>query len=423
MGTPTLSGELSAGSCGTACFSIRLSSTDLMAQRKLSKPTGSKRSGLRSDRGRARYFHGREEIRGIIAEQLQDAKENGRGTTVLVQGPPGAGKTALLAQAIEEATASGFKAVEVDPECFTSSSALLDALGKSLKAGWIRGVSIRLFGVFSINLNLEKGSKGVIRILRKAARKKALLLVIDEAQELAKYRGKEGLGNTLGKIHNGEVGAPVVLLCGGLSNTRVVMRTLGISRFMDECMHQLEGLTDEESRRVIRDWLVHDGKANEEDIAPLIDEIVEECHGWPQHIVIFCKKAVKQLLENDGNVTEELTHKILEAGRERKEVYYAARITLLGGDVKGVLRTAAHIVERNGYIPETDLIDLITKSHTRESAREVEQELIRRGVIVEGRRGYKFPIPSMRTWLQNYAPGGNPEPVRIDTPIGQSTNQ
>ena len=203
-----------------------------------------------------------------------------------------------------------------------------------------------------------------------------------------------------------------------MSDTRAALQTLGISRFARNCAHQLEGLTNEASRQVIRDWLVYDGKANEEDIAPLIDEIVEECHGWPQHIVVFCINAVRLLLENDGNVTEELIHRILEAGRKEKQEYYAARTALLGGYMGNILKIAAHLVERDGYIPKTDLVNLIAESHTKELARELEQDLISIGIIVEGRYGYKFPTPSMQTWLQDRTLTRNPEPVRISSPIG-----
>ena len=84
-----------------------------------------------------------------------------------------------------------------------------------------------------------------------------------------------------------------MVLCG-VSNTEAVLQTFGISRFMHNGVHPLEGLTNEDRQSVIRDWLVFDGGANEEDFAPLVDIIAQECHGWPQHIVAFCGETVGQ---------------------------------------------------------------------------------------------------------------------------------
>ena len=49
-----------------------------------------------SDRGRAKYFHGRKQILRDFIELVDRAKEADSGTTFLIQGAPGAGKTALL---------------------------------------------------------------------------------------------------------------------------------------------------------------------------------------------------------------------------------------------------------------------------------------------------------------------------------------
>ena len=55
------------------------------------------------DRGPARYFHGRGEILGSFMRQLRRAKATNGGTIILVQGPPGAGKTALLEECKKKA--------------------------------------------------------------------------------------------------------------------------------------------------------------------------------------------------------------------------------------------------------------------------------------------------------------------------------
>ena len=57
----------------------------------------SKIQGIR-DRGAAKYFHGRETILSEFQKLLADSRKSKGGTTFLIQGPPGVGKTALLAK-------------------------------------------------------------------------------------------------------------------------------------------------------------------------------------------------------------------------------------------------------------------------------------------------------------------------------------
>ncbi|MCY3997753.1 MAG: ATP-binding protein [Flavobacteriaceae bacterium] len=47
-------------------------------------------------RGKAEYFHGREKEQAFFKNALKKTRSRGVGTSFLVQGSPGVGKTALL---------------------------------------------------------------------------------------------------------------------------------------------------------------------------------------------------------------------------------------------------------------------------------------------------------------------------------------
>ncbi len=49
-----------------------------------------------SDRGPAKYFHGRKQVLSDFNELMERAVQAKSGTTFLIQGAPGAGKSALL---------------------------------------------------------------------------------------------------------------------------------------------------------------------------------------------------------------------------------------------------------------------------------------------------------------------------------------
>jgi len=62
------------------------------------------------DRGYARYFHGRKRILAsfsLVLHRAIDENLEGNGTIFLIQGAPGAGKTALLYKCRELAEAGG----------------------------------------------------------------------------------------------------------------------------------------------------------------------------------------------------------------------------------------------------------------------------------------------------------------------------
>ena len=86
-------------------------------------------SNFAPDRGPAKYFHGREEILSTFGKILNYSTENRWGTTFLIQGAPGAGKTALLYECDRLAQESKWETTEI------SSAALWDPneLQQSLK--------------------------------------------------------------------------------------------------------------------------------------------------------------------------------------------------------------------------------------------------------------------------------------------------
>ncbi|MXW33037.1 MAG: ATP-binding protein [Rhodothermaceae bacterium] len=62
-------------------------------------------SRIISDRGPAEYFHGRTQILCDFEDLLRRVRKGENGTTFLIQGTPGAGKTALLYECEKRAIA------------------------------------------------------------------------------------------------------------------------------------------------------------------------------------------------------------------------------------------------------------------------------------------------------------------------------
>ena len=256
----------------------------------------------------------------------------------------------------------------------------------------------------------EYGDLAVDDVLTEAATPKGLALLLDEVQTLGKAIGTPHdltLTQTLEQIHNGKVGAPVILLAGGLGTSEGVFGTFGVSRFMQDCLHQLGRLSQEAERAVIRDWLVKAGGAggDPDHLTRWIDTIAAECHGWPQHIQVYAPRAARWLVDHGGRLTADVPMEVLAQGRERRVKYYQSRLVGLRLDDR---RAVANLLGRLGEsstLEEPDLIAAFSGHRKPEAAHALFQHALHKGVVAERPDGgLSIPIPSMHTWLvQAYA--------------------
>ncbi len=259
-----------------------------------------------------------------IIERAVQAKS---GTTFVIQGAPGAGKSALLGECEKLAKGQGWKTVEIKPPAFWDPSALRDFIG--LRKFSITGGSLQIGpkNIASAAINVDWSRKTILKILRRG--KQPLLLTLDEAQTLgtgnAPPSDHTGTAiNVLDAIHNGKLNKPVVLVAAGLGTTVKAFGSLGISRFSGECLIELGALEKEAERAVIHDWLIKEGGAKG-DPAAWIDAIAQETHGWPQHIVSYVEPALEQLAADNRGMTADGLNTVLEAGRNFRLAYYEQR--------------------------------------------------------------------------------------------------
>ena len=358
------------------------------------------------DRGPARHFHGRKEVLANFMDELGRAKEGGGGTTFLIQGPPGVGKTALLEKCADKAKGKGWRAVQVTFDALHDPTVFMEAKGKPQKAKHEIKVG---FGVSSFvhgSYQAQSVGKALRTLMRDAAEKKGLLLVLDEVQNMARYvktigpqRGVVEL--MLDQIHNGRMGAPVILLAGGLGHSQDMFDSLGISRFKDGCAVDLECLSPEFACAVIRDWLVKDGGAAEgPELDRWIDAISQETHGWAQHIIAFAQPAAELLQRTGRSLVDEGLTAVLTQGRKRKERYYKARVSKLEEDAcKAIAALIQDFQDRNG-LAKAEIISRLADRETLQPPEEIFSLAIQKGVFARtDAQRYTIPIPSMRDWM------------------------
>ena len=380
------------------------------------------RGGLRSfrvhDRGPAKYFHGREEVLGLCADVRGDAIADRGGTTILVQGSPGAGKTALLYQCALEAEKDDWQVARINGQALYDPAVMTQCLGESYITRKQRGLrsDARLVAIESTKEHA--GQASVPQVLKMLASKKGLLLIMDEVQTLRAFAdGPHTLAaiSTLNAIHNGEFGRPVILLAGGLSTSAKAFGELGISRFRGDCLVNLGRLSSAAERAVIRDWLVIDGQAKG-DVTPWIEAIAAETYGWPQHIVSFASPGAEVVRHQDGALMAEGLAFVLKEGQRRKTEYYRGRaVGVRNRDVLAMGRLLSSCPVGVEF-EEEDIVDALSTRDASDRAREVFDHLLHKGLFARtDRRTYTVPIPSMRDWLvEEYAraPRTRPKPRR-----------
>ncbi|MCY4672745.1 MAG: hypothetical protein OXD43_03080 [Bacteroidetes bacterium] len=355
------------------------------------------------DRGPAKYFHGRKDILHDFSELVTRATQAKSGTTFLIQGAPGAGKTALLTECESLAQKDDWETAEI------SSVALWDTheLQRSLKLRrtWkVGGGSARvgISGIGEAEINAERSPQTVKNLLRGG--KTPLLLTLDEAQVL----GKEALippdhlntvVDVLNSIHKGRLGRPVILIAAGVGTTADGFESLGISRFAADAFVELGALGKEAERRVLHDWLKKEGGAKGNPTA-WIDAIAQETHGWPQHILSYMDPpAMEQLREHRREMTAEGLNAVLEAGRARRAAYYEQRVRGFDEELRQNFARLFVDIPLGGSITGSAVRSSLTQEYGFDEAKELFRRAVSKGII-DGRNGrYVIPVPSMQDWL------------------------
>ncbi len=355
------------------------------------------------DRGPAEYFHGRQEIIDTFTSALERYLGKKRGTTFLIQGAPGAGKTALLDVLSAEARAQDWDVASIKIKDLYDPISMAQSLGESyvMDKQYAANVGIHgLGGGYSRNV---AGYSSVDGLLKEEAPKEGLILVLDEAQRMNEIPVDSErhtiTGDTLEMIHNGRIGRPVILLAAGLGTTETAFNSLGISRFVRDCTVGLGALGEESERAVIRDWLTKEGGAKG-DPAPWIHAIAQKTHGWPQHIISYVKPAVAYLESNHRHMTDEGLRIVLEKGAEHRIQYYRQRARGIDKRKRQVLAKTFNNIPLGETMEIDDIKFSLKQEYSKEEADHLFNKALEKGIIDERDDGdYGIPIPSMQTWL------------------------
>ena len=320
------------------------------------------------------FFSGRESELGVFRRAVNALSRDRRGNaTIVVEGPPGVGKSALMCQFMEEmrslppAGAGGRRWLPVplsagDAESPPDIADAIDAAivsrlaadllaSASAEAGLLERLGdywgkldpagakakAREFldrGGSVLGFSLGASREGPPRsIAQAAARRPAwhswqVVLMIDEAQGIRPGEHHAGAG-TLSALHQGIVRAPVSFCAFGLPGTLLALGDVGVSRLADGRIIHLRGLDDRAAGQTVdrcfNAFGVRGGAAWRE-------AILARAANWPQHLAVYLNAAVRQLREAGPERMDagdaDLKAAMREGDRARAN-YYRQRIARL----------------------------------------------------------------------------------------------
>ena len=402
------------------------------------------------------FFSGREREIRVFREMANALSDGVQGdATIVVEGPPGGGKSALLSQFVEEMrslphTENGgrrwlpvllngadamspsliahavdqaigrqlaldYEASRGRPEdrerAAEALSALVgdDAIRKvSHEMGrFVRAVLDRGFSAVGVRIGGGDSHRGSIRMV---ADRRApawadwqIVLLIDEAQGIsAKEAG--AVRSTLSSIHQGLVEAPISFCAFGLPGTRDALREVDVSRLSSGRSFRLAGLTDCESRMAVDRCFECFGVQSSDAWA---EAIVARSAGWPQHLSAYLNGTLSVLREGAvdekaiGSVRRASLRSAIALGDEARREFYAQRLERLNRDNPEHRDYAVDALQwmrgSNAPLSGGDLIRQLVKPHglSKREASDFLDAAKHSGLLAEGPDGaYTTPIPS-----------------------------
>ena len=397
----------------------------------------------RSDRAAPAVFAGREDEFRLLDAAVAGMRRGETGHTVVIQGVPGAGKTALMneyaARLLTSSVNDGERAilpVPLEPRSLNAAPAAIaetidrtfrefdssnarrrrinQAIDQAALLGNVlfSGFTKRKFADFQPSSKVP-GSLAVALDeylnFRFDRRDCTFVFLVDEAQNL---HDTTQVRDNLQALHMGlESGPRAVLVCFGLANTTDRLRELGLSRLASGHVRSIGVLSGEDAKRTVDGTLAialadfpFDEAQRSLWIGSAVNIILGESANFPHHLANGCGALAEAVL-NEGLGDRPPVEGLRARCRGHKREYYDARLRPWSNHSIAL----AHAFGRagDGWTPFGDVKKALTAANDigdpveSKDASRIVNELIAHG-YVEGRNGRCRPVlPSLSTYFED----------------------
>ena len=411
-----------------------------------------------SDRTAPTVFAGREDEFALLNDAVQGVRDGENGHTVVIQGVPGAGKTALMDEfaarsfARDASVEGAVVPVLLDPGSLGSTpSAIVESIDAGFRdigasSKWTRmmtrvadsaaylgnavfaAATKQKAGTFmpsakapdSLPIALKEyvdfrfGRAGRTGTAEAGRTGNTIALLVDESQNL---EDTPTVRRHLNILHQGITGtSPVLLACFGLGNTVSKLAELGLSRLASDHVRTLGTLSRDDAHRVVAGTLndvfsdhafdddSQDDAARNRWIGDAASVILSESKGFPHHLTNGCRALAKLVLEEglaDGPPVGRLREECLRYRRE----YYDARLQPWSRYTTALAHAFAEC--EDGSPPTKVVVAALTtverrgKPISEETAWDVVEGLCDAGFVAEEGDVLRLLLPSLSSHFQD----------------------
>ena len=381
-------------------------------------------------------FIGRQDILSHLTSQLDALKRyDGLGDksfTTVIQGAPGAGKTALLNE-FKARVESTTTVISVPGKSLNDDNRFIavvldrlggdiDTLSKTISHKTTEG--IRSVADLTHACESDRASQFDTMKLRTpwqlieagmGPRDKTLVLCIDEAQAISSYPNEDqnSIAHDLHTLDTGNL--KILPVFAGLLDTEVKLGKAGLSR-LNGISHQLGGFSKPEAKEVATKVLCHDSLGMAEvfadgDLDYITSTIVVASDLWPRHLHYYVKGVLNEVLtdqESDSPRHHINLERVLDYGHNARIDYYKQRVNQFNDyRFELVLIDQALKHKEGSGIPISDLESSMLEKYDIKSGLfdVIFKEAVHTGLLLpaghrERRFTTDFPIPSMRTFFE-----------------------
>ena len=374
-------------------------------------------------------------IRQLATWQAGEA----HGRTLVIQGAPGAGKTALLgeiARRLPSVLPGATSIYRATPWNRHSAHSVLHTLATQMMGvpadalrtttGTVSSIGVKAVGAARQDRSRSLAPPALATwddfatlFASQSDQAKPTLLLVDEIQRI---HDDDETTDLLYHLHDQTV-FPLVLVCGGLSTSAARLGEVGISRLDETHIVCIDALTAEEAQRSLEESL----RILADDVGSIAGHpdqwarrLAPPTQGWPQHVTCHFRSAAETLLESGRLAFDERNlRSALARADGHVRHYYDRRLEASRTDPMIVHAVHAAIGQR--VVRRTDAMAIIDavlpvlgfyvrEDHNRNfpSTGDCVQQMLHAGVIAYATTAttspLSVPIPSMAAHIGSLLP-------------------
>ena len=376
------------------------------------------------DRTAPVVFAGRAAEFALLESAVRGVQRGENGRTVVVQGVPGVGRTALrdefAARSLAHDANDGKAVIPVKLNASSLGfrpTAIMEQVGKVFRAPessdcWATSRAPDSLGVVLDDYVSQRlGRRG-----------STIVLLVDEAQNLP---DTPKVRTHLEELHNDGAGeTPMMLACFGLGNTVDRLADLGLSRLARGHARTIGALSNEEARQAVVGTLedvlachTFDERERSKWISDAANAILEDSGNFPHHLTNGCS-ALAQAVLLDGIDAAPPVSGMRERARAYRQEYYEARLRPWSRYETAL--AYAFMESSNGQTPTRAIVAALRTVANRgeptseEAAWDVVERICGAGFVEERDDSIHALLPSLMTHFRDVRQRSSPNPQMID---------